>query len=255
MSAPALDQLPGYRRRFRVTHGEGWVRSELEDDFHHMRVTVRHADGLAAAVEAEMVRAPWTTCPGAPARLRETFEGLPLANFAGRGGEKPSNCTHLHDLAVLAAAHAADRESLVYDILASDPEEGRRRLELRRNGEPVMSWVEQDGYLVEPLEAAGMTLLQMRPYLDGLDSERLEQARLLRWGAIVAHGRTIPLQSQSDATAMPPNCFTFQPENKVRARRVGEIRDFSGGGAQPLEPRDAPGRETIPARTRTPRTG
>lgn len=237
MSGPALDDLPGYRRRFRVTPGEGWVRSELEDDFHHMRVILRHADGVATGVEAEMVRAPWTTCPGAQARLAQTFTGVPLAQFAGRNGDKPTNCTHLHDLATLAAAHAGDSGPLVYDILAEDPVDGRRRIELRRDGEPAMCWVEQDGRLVEPPEAAGLTLLQLRPYIDGLDARRREEARVLRWGAIVAHGRAIPLADQSDATKMPPTCFTFQPENKVVAVRVGEIRDFSQGGEAPLEPR------------------
>jgi len=237
MSDPALDSLPGYRRRFRVTPGEGWVRSELEDDYHHMRVTLRHACGVITAVEPEMVRAPWTTCPGALARLQQTFTGVALAEAPARMSEKATNCTHLHDLATLAAAHAGDRAPLTYDILAEDPVAGRRRIELRRNGEPVMNWVEQDGRLVEPAAAAGLGLLQLKPYIEGLDAEGQEQARILRWGAIVAHGRAIPLEDQSDATRMPPTCFTFQPETKAKARRVGEIRDFSRGGEQPLEPR------------------
>ena len=61
MAAAALDDLPGYRRRLRVTGGPGWVRSALEDDFHHMAVTLRHRDGAVTAVEPEMNRAPWTT--------------------------------------------------------------------------------------------------------------------------------------------------------------------------------------------------
>jgi hypothetical protein len=60
---------------------------------------------------------------------------------------------------------------------------------------------------------------------------------VLRWGAIIAHGRAIPLANQSDAAKMPPTCFTFQPQNKVKAVRIGEIRDFSRGTAAPLEPR------------------
>jgi hypothetical protein len=238
MSEPALDDLPGYRRRFRITPGDGWVRSEVEDDYHHMRVTLRHAGGVVTAVEAQMVRAPWTTCPGAEARLVETFTGVPLAEFAARNSDKPTNCTHLHDLATLAAAHADDAEPLVYDVLAEDPVNGRRRLELRRNGAPAMRWLEVDGKLVEPPQAAGLTLLQLRPYIDALDPQRQEEARVLRWGGIVAHGRRIPLENQSDASKMPPTCFTFQPQNKLKAVRVGEIRDFSRAGAEaPLEPR------------------
>jgi hypothetical protein len=239
VSAPALDALPGYRRRFRVTPGEGVVRTELEDDYHCMAVTLRHRDGVVTAIEAEMDRAPWTTCPGAPAQLTQTFEGVRLEE-AARRGEKALNCTHLYDLAQLAAAHAADAAPRVYDILASDPVDGRRRLELRRDGETVMRWVEEKGLLVEPAAAAGATLLNMRAWLDSLPPAEQEEARLLRWGAIVAHGRTIPLEAQSDATRMPPNCFTFQPDRAQRAQRVGEIREFSHGGAEPLDRRPAP---------------
>jgi hypothetical protein len=247
MRETALDTLPGYRRRFRVVPGEGWVRSELEDDYHHMWVTLRHAGGVITAVEPEMVRAPWTTCPGALARLQQTFTGVALAEAPTRMSEKATNCTHLHDLATLAAAHAGDRAALTYDILAEDPVNGRRRIELRRNGEAVMQWLEQDGRLIEPAEAAGLTLLQLKPFIEGLDAEGREQARILRWGAIVAHGRAIPLEDQSDATRMPPTCFTFQPETKVKARRVGEIRDFSASGEQPLEPRRTAPKEASPA--------
>ena len=233
---PTLDQLPGFRRRFRVTPGRGWVRSEVEDDYHHMTVILRHEAGTVTEIEPSMHRAPWTTCPGAPAQLRQTFVGVALSAFAARG-EKTANCTHLHDLAVLAAAHAADSDELVYDILVSDPIEGRRQVELRRNGERLLGWVDQDNRIIEPAELAGQGLFDnLRPWLDSLDPPRQEAARLMRWGAILAHGRVIPLERQSDASRMPPNCYTFQPQRKAEARRVGEIRDFSQGPAQPLDP-------------------
>lgn len=232
----ALDQLPGFRRRFRVTPGRGWVRSEVEDDYHHMTVILRHEGGVVIEVEPTMHRAPWTTCPGAPLQLRETFTGVSLQAFAGRG-EKSTNCTHLHDLAVLAAAHAQDSEPLVYDILVSDPVEGRRRVELRRNGEALLGWTDQDNRIVEPAELAGQGLFDpLRPWIDSLDAQGREAARLMRWGAILAHGRSIPMERQSDASRMPPNCYSFQPQRKGSARRVGEIKDFSQGPAQPLGP-------------------
>lgn len=235
--SPALDDLPGYRRRFRITPGEGRVLSELEDDYHHMRVTLRHADGVVTAVEPEMVRAPWTTCPGATEQLKTTFVGLPLVDFPAQSKVKFSNCTHLYDLAILAAAHAADAAPLVYDVLTSDPVDGRREIELRRNGEPVMHWGEQDGVLVEPPSVAGTNLMKLRSWIETLDAAGQEQARVLQWGAIVAHGRDRPIETQSDATQMPATCFTFQPENKVKAVRVGEIRDVSRAAQGPLEPR------------------
>ncbi|HSW14558.1 MAG TPA: DUF2889 domain-containing protein [Solimonas sp.] len=231
----ALDQLPGFRRRFRVTTGPGWVRSEVEDDYHCMTVTLRHARGVVTAVEPVMHRAPWTTCPGAVGQLQQTFMGLALEGFVARG-EKTANCTHLHDLALLAAAHAADVEPLVFDILVSDPVDSRRRSELRRNGLPLLGWSEQDNRIVEPAELSGLRLDQLRDWIESLAPAQQEAARLLRWGAILAHGRTIPMERQSDASRMPPNCYSFQPQRSGEARRVGEIRDFSRGTAQPLQP-------------------
>jgi hypothetical protein len=238
-AAPALDALPGLRRRFRVTPGAGWIRAEVEDDYHCMAVTLRHVNGVATKVEAEQDRAPWTTCPGAVAQVERTFTGVALDAFPARG-EKTANCTHLHDLALLAAAHAADTRPLVYDILVSDPAAGRRRLELRRDGAPVMSWVEQDGRFVEPAGLAGLSLGDMRAFIDSLAPPQQEEARILRWAGFIAHGRQIPLEQQSDATRMPPNCYTFQPDMAAKAQRVGEIRDFSAGTARPLDRRPAP---------------
>ena len=80
----------------------------LEDDIHCLAVTLRHDGVRVTAIEPLFERAPWTTCPGAVARLTETFSGKSLAEVNARA-DKKQNCTHLHDMAVLAAVHAADR--------------------------------------------------------------------------------------------------------------------------------------------------
>jgi hypothetical protein len=240
MRPAPIDTLPGFRRRFIVTPASNRVSSEVEDDYHCMGVTIHHDGRVATKVESVMQRAPWTTCPGAVARLEQTFMGVPLDGFAARG-EKRTNCTHLHDLAVLAAAHALDSDPLVYDILVSDPVEGRRRAELRRNGTSVLGWVQSDGRMVEPEELAGVAFDQMRPWIDSLDPAGQEAARLLRWGTILAHGRTIAWERQSDSSRLPVgNCYTFQPERIAAARRVGAIRDFSQGPRPLEEHRPAP---------------
>lgn len=233
MTSASIDELPGFRRRFRITPAAGQVRCELEDDFHCMAVVVHHDGLIASAVEPQMIRVPWTTCPGAVEQLRSTFSGVALAAFAERG-EKTANCTHLFDLALLAAAHADDRDELVFDILVSDPQGGQRRAELRRNGVALLGWTEASFRIVEPAELAGMTIDKLRPWIDTLDAERQEAARLLRWGNMLANGRVIPLERQSDATRMPPNCYSFQPQRAAIAKRVGVIRDFSHGNAEPL---------------------
>jgi hypothetical protein len=213
------------------------VRTELEDDFHCMNVTVFHRDGVATEIESGMERAPWTTCPGAVDRLRKTFTDVALDRFAERG-EKRENCTHLHDLATLGAAHAFDATPLAYDVLVSDPVDGRIDAVLRRNGESVLRWSLLNGRLSEPPEIAGLTLDKLGSWIASLEPQLQEQARVLRWGMMIAHGRAIPLEKQSDAKRMPTgNCFTFQPEMQLKAQRIGEIRDFSRGPDQPLEPR------------------
>jgi len=206
-----------------------------------MRVTIHHDGRSATAIEAEMIRAPWTVCPGAVAQLERTFTGVALDAFGTRG-EKRDNCTHLHDLATLAAVHAFDERPLVYDILVSDPVEGQRRAELRRDGATVLGWTHVNGQIVEPAQLKGMSLDQMRPWIDSLDPARqgaphAEHARLLRWGTILANGRTISWDRQSDASRLPVgNCYTFQPHRLTQAKRIGAIRDFSQG-TQPLEER------------------
>ncbi len=240
MSSQPLDMLPGYRRRLIVTPYPERVSSELEDDYHCMGVTVHHDGKVATRLEAVMARAPWTTCPGAIIELRDTFTGVPLDGFIARGA-KAQNCTHLHDLALLAAAHAFDREEMVYDILVSDPIAGRRRAQIRRNGTPVLGWTLEGIRIAEPAHLAGLTLDGLRPWIDSLASPEQEPARLLRWGSFIAHGRTIPLEKQSDASRMRPgSCYTFQPTRMAQARRIGAIRDFSHGAGPLTDCRPAP---------------
>jgi hypothetical protein len=239
MSTPPLDSVPGYRRRFIITPHPGHVRSELEDDFHHMGVDIRHADGVATTIDAITIRAPWTTCPAAVAQLEKSFLNVPLHEFRARG-ETKLNCTHLYDLALLGAAHAYDPTPLTYDVLVSDPVDGRSTAQLRRDGERILSWTIEELRIVAPPQFAGRSLFDIRQLLESMDEAGQEALRVLRWGTIVARGRVIPMERQSDASAMPPNCFTFQPDIKNRALRVIQIKDFSDGRSQPLAERAVP---------------
>ncbi|MEZ5737239.1 MAG: DUF2889 domain-containing protein [Novosphingobium sp.] len=230
----SIEELPGFRRRIRVEPAEGRTLAMLEDDIHCMAVILRHDGERVLAVEPETERMPWDTCPGAAAKLIETFAGQPLVEVNARR-EKKANCTHLHDLAVLAAAHTQDREGFTYEIFASDPVGGERFLEIRRDGKAIHRWTEKDGTLVDPPELAGQTLLSLRDWIGTLTGTEQEAARLLQWGSLVAHGRTMPLEEQSRAADLPPNCYTFQPGRAAHAERVGERFDFSDGSRMPLE--------------------
>lgn len=226
---------PAFHRRILVTPSPDSVSAWVEDDYHHMGVTLRHDGTTIAHAAARIERAPWSTCPGAEAKLAATFAGVALDD-AARRGERIANCTHLHDMALLAAAHARDAAPTRYAIVVTDAEAGIRRAGIARDGVAVLALVEHGGRLVEPTAAAGRTLFELGDWIADLDAPLREAARLLRWAAIVAHGRAIPLARQSDASRMPSTCFTFQPERKGDARRVGAIVDFSAGGRGPLDP-------------------
>jgi hypothetical protein len=234
MTSPRLDDLPGFRRRIRIVPDDGAVTAALEDDFHCMTVVLHHDGERISAVEARTIRAPWSTCPGAEPVLRDTFTGVALAE-AGRRGAKQANCTHLHDLAVFAAAHADEPVPITYDVLVADPVDGASAAEIRRGGAAVLAWTLDGMTLTAPPELAGRTLFALRDWIAALPSGQREAARILQWACLIAHGRQIPLAEQSDATRMPPNCYTFQPDRAPQAMRVGAIVDFSAAGCEPLE--------------------
>lgn len=229
-----LELAKGFRRRFRITPGDEVIQAEVEDDFHCMSVIVHHDGKKAMRVVADLRRAPWSTCPGAEAALEKAFAGVELTAFPGHG-DKSSNCTHLYDLALLAAAHADDENQTIYDILVSDPVDNQRHAEVRKNGETLLHWIESEFRIVSPDNIAGVRIDQLRSWIKSLKPMLQEPARLLQWANMLANGRIIPLADQSDATKMPPSCYTFQPERAVQATRIGRIRDFSEGIEQPLD--------------------
>ncbi|MCI4592045.1 DUF2889 domain-containing protein [Sphingobium sp. BYY-5] len=234
MDSAMLDVLPGFRRRFLVTPTAGQVTAAVEDDYHSMAVTLHHDGAVVSAVDSVMERVPWTSCPGAPAVLQATFTGVAPGDIAGRG-EKKANCTHLHDLVLLAAAHAGDIAPTRYEILACDPVDGLAVAEIRRDGIPILQIAHRGHVMTEPVEIADFSLMKLRGWIDALDEPQREAARLLQWGTILANGRLIPMERQSTASRVPPNCFTFQPENAVNALRVGRVIDFSAAQMEPLD--------------------
>lgn len=234
MESATLDALPGFRRHLRVTPSPGQVIAALEDDYHCMAVILRHDGVRVTGIDSVMERVPWTTCPGAPAVLAATFTGVALADVPARG-DKKANCTHLHDLTVLAAAHAGETAPILYEIVTCDPVDGLATAEIRRDGVALLQVAHRNHLMEAPAEIAGLSILKLRDWIDSLDAPHREAARLLQWGAILANGRLIPMERQSTASRVPPNCFTFQPDNAAKAIRVGKVIDFT---ATPLTPLD-----------------
>ena len=228
-----LTDRPGFHRRFMIIPRKDEVVAALEDEIHCMAVTLKHDGDRVLSVAAEIDRAPWDTCPGAMAMLRESFAGVSLAHATERGGKR-QNCTHLYDLAELAAAHAHDDGPMRYDILVVDPVDGTIVAELRRNGALILVWTIVGNEITAPPELAGASLLGMRDRLAGLAAADREAARILQWASLVAHGRRIPWEYQADAKNMPANCYSFQPGRAVVAKRTGVRHDFSAGDREPL---------------------
>src|SRR5439155_17507370 len=110
---PDLDTTADvYRRCIVVRELEpGVIECDLEDDFHHFVVTLRHSTERVVGVEMSALRWPWATCPAAGAKLQALL-AMPLSprfTDAGRWTDPAQNCTHQFDAAAHAMTHAAGR--------------------------------------------------------------------------------------------------------------------------------------------------
>src|SRR4051812_35855186 len=130
----------GCRRLQLIDPQPGHVTAEVEDDYHRFFVELSHDGERITGVATNAKRFPWTTCPSAGAHLAERLTGAPLSEVASR--ENPlTHCTHMLDLAILAAAHAQDGAPTLYEMLVDDPHEGPREAILRSNGAETLRWL------------------------------------------------------------------------------------------------------------------
>lgn len=242
ITVSTLSSAPGYRRRILIEPRPGRVTAELEDDYHRMTVALDHAEGIVTNVESQMKRAPWTGCIGAMNRIRETFVGTLLVECARRG-ERATNCTHLHDLAVFGAAHAGDpEEAVAYEVHCDDGDaSGNRRARLWRNGTLLLDWTLAGMVLVAPSGLAGRALRDLGELISSADRDRAEAMRILRWAAIVASGRGMDIPAGLSATRFPEgSCFNFQADIAAGSLRVPDADyDFSMDRSEPMADRGA----------------
>jgi hypothetical protein len=240
-----------YRRSIVLEASSGEVRAELADDFHHFGVRLVHDGQHAVSVEGEDVRVPWTTCPGAVAPLRE-MEGVGLSTVLSgllRHTNARAQCTHLHDLACLAIAHAARVSangggSRRYDISVPDRLEGRATVELQRDGQVLLSWA-VDGSSVtdsDPSTFAGLKLSgsAFHRFCAELDDDLAEAAFVLQRAVFIGLGRRHDFEEIREASTFAPvvgaACYTFDPTRVGNAKRVyGSLRDFTSAPHRILE--------------------
>jgi hypothetical protein len=221
--------MGAFRRRILIQPSPDRVVAELEDDWHRMVVTLHHDSATITAIDSEMKRWPWTTCPGAMDTLAVTFVGVALGEVAQRG-EKTANCTHLYDLTLFAAAHAGESQKVAYDVTVTDPIDDARVATIVRDGVTVLGWTLTGDTLLAPPNLTGQSFACIGRWIAQLDPGRQEAARILRWATILSYGRqmTIPAGSSGRRFASG-TCYTFTPvvaESAFRNRDAD--RDFSG---------------------------
>lgn len=232
------DRPPGLWRRIRIVPTPGHVTAGLEDDVHRFHLRLHHAAGAVTAVAAEAIRHPWTACVGAPAKLVEDFTGRPLAEVAATSA--PEHCTHLRDLAVLAAAHAGDAAETLLDMHVADRDAaGRTRATLAQNGVAMLDWHLDGSVLVAPSDQAGRDLRQLSRWQQVLTPQLAELAHALRRAVFVAGARAFNPPPGQKGTELGDSrvgaCFNFSPAQLPdTVRRENWRGDFHADGGTPL---------------------
>ncbi len=187
-----------FRRRIRLTSGDGWVFGELEDSSHAFRVKIAFDSERIIDVDPETIRYPMTTCSTAGHPLK-AMVGVPLGLSASELAKQLTprlQCTHLFDLSVLAYQHIQRTVSeRLYDIQIPDETEAKqpRPLEVFQDGQRVLSWMVKDWQIFEPTALAGHTLRSgFSKWLEALypdDEQQKEWAWLAQKGYLVSQAR------------------------------------------------------------------
>lgn len=230
---------PAFRRSLRLhavaggRDSDSWrVRAALEDDFHHFRVELHALGGVISAISAQAPRHPYSLCPSAAQPL-QLLVGSALtrqAHALGRAVDPREQCTHMLDLAGLAAAAAARGvRRRRYDIEVPLRRNGRTQARLERDGEPLLCWDVHELTVVGPDPYSGFDLRQgMASWaLANLPEEEAEAALVLRRCAAISMGKGNPLDAQVHANATG-RCYAQQPERaQLALRQLGSTWDFT----------------------------
>ncbi len=231
-----------FRRRIRLSKGEGFVKGELEDSSHAFKTTLHYDQSGITDVTAEAIRYPMTTCPGAVQPLRE-FIGLPLNLLSGEITKRINprlQCTHLFDLTVLAYAHIArDEQQRVYDVELPDDDGSEQGfpLQVYQNGKLVLSWAVKQWKVLEPKELAGNTLgggfsKWVAQAFTG-NEEQKEWAWLAQKGNLVSEARTFDVNKLAGTRSftgehMVGICHTYSEAEIAKAiHSENSFIDFS----------------------------
>ncbi len=244
-----------FRRRLHWRATQGLVEVELEDSNHGFRLRLHHElcndRRQIVEVAVDPVRHPFTTCPEAVNSVRKII-GLPLVDSTAllRERLKPGdNCTHMIDMALLAAAHVDDiGAERLYDIAIVDERDGVTQAHIDCDGQRVHTWAVREHALISPTELAG------RPVMRGFfawanktfSGMQLEAAQALQRGYFVGQARRysyLPIEENPASTDGMPigSCYSYNTGAVERALRIkGSVRDYSRSSERLLQFADAP---------------
>lgn len=234
--APA--EQPLFRRCIRLQaalqhDGVLHVRAVVEDDFHHFRVALCAADGHITAISTHALRHPYSLCPQAGQEVLQLLGAAlhPQAHAMARLVQPSHQCTHVLDLAGLAAAQAVRGPGQRrYDISVPQRQDGRTCATLARDGQPLLAWDLDHLDITGPAPYAGMNLRVglARWALAHLSEADAEAALVLRRAAAISLGKGAPLDEQAHAS-VTGRCWVQQAERAEQAlRQVGSTWDFTG---------------------------
>lgn len=222
---------PGLRRRIRLHPTLGHISAGLEDDFHHFEIHLSHSAGRITHVATQTRRYPWSTCWEAGDFLERALIGQSLQSIASLNAF--AHCTHLYDLAALAAAHAADDSATQFDMFVADRIDGRTVATLARDGAVVVTWTLQDSIIQAPDVWSGWDLKQLSSRRAEIPAALIEPAFILRRAIFISGGRAVPENQvaqhiKASGVSRLGACYRYQAERSDRAERgPHHRRDFS----------------------------
>ena len=230
-----------YRRRIRVRTVEtGVVVSELEDDFHHFVVELRHDGETVLSCENTSYRWPWTTCPDAATRSGGS-QACPSRAASPRPGSGPTRKPTARTSSTLRATRsrtrrgAAPTASTTSRSRSATPSTGETDVREWVDGELRLAWrINWDGIdgPEPPFDDAPWRGGFMRWADATLPEDDAECAIVLRRACDIGMGRGMDLDSVPVADQLPNSMSSAVPHDAaevahVAFRNVGTIRDFS----------------------------
>lgn len=225
-----------YRRATLVTSDVSVVVAEMEDDFHHFRISLTHDGNVVTSIRGESIRFPWSTCGQEAAKKIEDLAGCRLESLYHQLAieSRYAQCTHLFDLVQLAVNHAVEPHCsrLYQSTVTLVPKRGPVQAVILLNGEPLLDWQIDNGAITSPTSYAGARIdaLAGWVYSQKLPPELIEANLVLQRAVHVSYGKIYAWHSIEWASEqnLPPTCYTLQSDQASRAARVFDsVRDYT----------------------------